>query len=234
MSRRVVVRGDDVALAELSAWLNGPVRLIEDRDGWAITTPEIDAAPSPTEARNAAASIVAELSGLARLHLGRTVALRAGQVADEDSEEGRRDVFVFPEPAIGYAFVGTPRVLVDDVTPSRPENIVERGMRLRKDPLVHLVLALLAEAPSWSSLYKVLDAIEEDVGGERALEAKRWVPASDLRHFTQNANAIENAASGGRHARSAYRLSRATRAMPLDRAVEVIIRLVELWLADKA
>lgn len=130
------------------------------------------------------------------------------------------------------AGVGT----VGDGQPTGPsaESIASIAYRLRGDKRVSLVLVLVGEPPSWPALYKILDVIEEDVGGERALERIGWVPARDLRRFTRSANAIENTAKGGRHARSDYRLGDPSQAMELREASAMIEHLVQRWLRFRA
>jgi hypothetical protein len=84
------------------------------------------------------------------------------------------------------------------------------------------------------SLYKVLDVVKGSVGGEKALEAKQWVPARELKRLTLTANAVETARSGGRHAYPTYSLTNAKLdPMPLADAWEVIRRVVRAWLLTK-
>jgi len=233
ISRRVIVTGDDSALRRLSEVLSGPERLVEDRDGWAITAPEIDRAPSAEEARLAAKSIAAQLSGLARVEYGARGPLTIAHVVEEDTDTGRRHVFVFAEAALvmGAALAAT--TISGGAPAPRVVTNIERGMALRHERRVALVLELLAEPPSWPTLYKILDAVEEDVGGERALERLKWVPRAELKRFTQSANAIETARSGGRHAKTKYTLGPSA-AMTLPEAEELIATLVRSWLRYRA
>jgi hypothetical protein len=234
VSRRVVVVADDRVLRRLADVLPGPVKLTADRDGWAITAPEIDQASSAEEARNIANSIAAQLSGLARLESKWAAPLKVAHVAEEDSTTGQRNVFVFVEDSIRMVGEVAAVTVIGNVPAPRRVSDIERGMTARHEPRVALVLELLAEPPSWPGLYKVLDAIEEDVGGERALESRGWVPPRELKRFTQAANAIENARRGGRHAKSRYTLATSTRAMSLDDAWELVTELVRHWLQEKS
>jgi len=249
-SRRVVVTGDDAALRFLAEQVLSPVDVIEDRDGWAITSPDIETSPSAREARDAGAIIVARLAGIVHLALGRTVALKAAHVVDVHVS-GRRDVFAFAEGAIAIAGAVSPTAVIGHPQPEDPplaaqsgqrdepgpaglsESIATLAMRAGSIPPVALVLDLLGEPPTWPSLYKILDAIEEDLGGEKAVEQTGWVPPRDLKRFTQNANAIENARSGGRHAKTRFTSGDSANSMTIAEADRLMSKLVTAWLRTK-
>jgi hypothetical protein len=116
--------------------------------------------------------------------------------------------------------------------PTRPIDIAMRDIG---DEQVALVAVLLADEPSWVGLYKILDAVEDAVGGEHVLEQKGWVPADDLKRLTLTANAIETATHGGRHAKRKSSLARSKLApMTLDEAWRTTKALVRAWLLDRA
>ncbi len=52
---------------------------------------------------------------------------------------------------------------------------------------------------SWTELYKVLELIRKDVGGQKRLEGKTWVDKAKLSRFTHTANWLD--AVSARHAR---------------------------------
>jgi hypothetical protein len=67
------------------------------------------------------------------------------------------------------------------------------------------------------------------------LEAKGWVPATSLKRLTLTANAIETAASGGRHATRKYSLAKSRLGpLPLDEAWNVVRQIVRSWLMTRA
>jgi hypothetical protein len=249
-SRRVVVTGDDAALRFLAEQVLTPVDVIEDRDGWAITSPDIETSLSANEARDAGAIIVARLAGIVHLALGRTVALKAAHVVDVHVS-GRRDVFAFAEGATAIAGAISPTVVIGRPQPDNPplavqsgqrdepgpaelsESIATLAMRAGSIPPVALVLDLLGEPPTWPSLYKILDAIEEDLGGEKAVEQTEWVPPRDLKRFTRNANAIENARAGGRHAKTRFTIGDSADSMTIAEADRLMSKLVTAWLQTK-
>ena len=96
---------------------------------------------------------------------------------------------------------------------------------------VAIALALLAEEPMWSDLYKVLELIEQDCGGEKAFYALGWEPEAELRRFTHTANNLGALGLDARHARLDWTVP--ARPMSLADATELIRRLMERWLASK-
>lgn len=104
---------------------------------------------------------------------------------------------------------------------------------LVSDSQAAFVLALYGKAQSWEGLHLVLDAIEDDVGGDAALKKLRLVPSGAIKRFTSNANARSKALSGGRHAKKSYRVPPGQE-MTLTDAHRVIRALVEGWLRYRA
>ncbi|MGW2783406.1 hypothetical protein ACWC3X_19470 [Streptomyces populi] len=54
---------------------------------------------------------------------------------------------------------------------------------------------------TWVDLYKVYEIVRHDVGNDKALKAKAWVPESDISAFTGSANRPDVSGSEARHAR---------------------------------
>lgn len=222
--RRVLLTGNPDTLARLQARLHGDLEIVADRDGLALVSPEIESAPDADAARLQAEKIVELLRGAAALEWS-SGDIAVGHVVDETAG-GRRQVTVLHTGSITM----DARIVAPGVdTTAGPVRLALEDL---DDPQVVLVLRLLAQPVSFGSLYKVLDAVEEAVGGERALRDQNWVPARELRRFTQSANAIENAAGGGRHARSDYRLG-ATPRMTEAEGLALIRTVVTGWLDSR-
>ena len=85
---------------------------------------------------------------------------------------------------------------------------------------------------NWVNLYKVLDAIEEDMGSADAVMKKGWVSASEIDRFTGTAN-NHNAAKG--NARHGYVSKRPMKKKPmtLAEAEQLIRTLLTQWLKTK-
>jgi len=134
-----------------------------------------------------------------------------------------------------FAVTISGQATIDGVPVPATKRPLDVGLEQFGDAYVARVLDLLAGQPDWMSLYKVLDVVEDSVGGERALEAKGWVPATSLKRLTLTANAIETAASGGRHATGKYSLAKSRlQPLPLDEAWDVVRQMVRSWLMTRA
>ena len=102
----------------------------------------------------------------------------------------------------------------------------------RKEEVVSRVLQFFSQATNWVNLYKVLDAIREDLGGElKAVEHRGWVAANDIGRFTGTANNHTAAAGEARHG---FDYGRAmANPMTLAEADEIIRTLLREWLKTK-
>lgn len=226
--RKVVVVGDARFLAYLSDRLQGDVRIVSDRDGHALVSAAIEAAADADAARSIAERLIDELRGAAALERN-PGDLAVGHVVDE-REDGSRLVSVRMTASVTMDAEIAASGSTAPVDPT--SGPTKMALAHLSDPAVSLVLRLLAQLITFGSMYKVLDVIEEDVGGERALAALDWVQKDELRRFTQSANAIENAGGSGRHARSDYRLGKLP-AMTEAEALALTRSLVSAWLANR-
>jgi len=84
----------------------------------------------------------------------------------------------------------------------------------------------------WRPLYRVLDAIEEDMGGEKALESmlkeRKWVDGSELKRFTHTANNYQAIGDLARHGRGDWQPP--DNPMTLGDAEQQISTLLKSWL----
>lgn len=82
------------------------------------------------------------------------------------------------------------------------------------------------------SLYQVLDVLEEDLGCERVLLARRWQPAERIGLFTHTANNYRALGLAARHGPTDWEPP--TDPMTLGEAKQVIGGLLQQWLKHKA
>jgi len=101
----------------------------------------------------------------------------------------------------------------------------------RRDDKVGSALGLFAE-PTLVKLSNILDAIERDVGGERALVDKRWVAQGEIERFTATVNCMEAAGDDARHGPRGFKAPK--RPMSLREAQDLFGALLNKWLETKA
>jgi hypothetical protein len=92
-------------------------------------------------------------------------------------------------------------------------------------------LQFFSQAKKWVNLYKVLDAISDDLGSLDAVKKKNWVAAGEIGRFTGTANNHTAAAGEARHGFD-YRRGMSN-PMTLAEAEELIRTLLRAWLKTK-
>jgi hypothetical protein len=238
MRRLVVVQGQRFDLERAVQVLAGSdVRIVKEEEAFFVEAPEITQAANATEARRNADIITRELSGMLRLEFALTTPITAGSVVDIEDDGNRRiHGFVMAQAAVVVVHVGRPTVRISGGEQApQDDRGIDVALRQRDDPQVALVARLLAEGPSWSSTYKIIDAVGDDVGGINKLKRQAWIPETEFQRITLTANAHETALDGGRHAKRDISLSNSKlSAIPLDEAWNGVTRLVDAWLRWRA
>jgi len=124
-------------------------------------------------------------------------------------------------------------VVVDGQQQAPPPRGPEDIQLSETNPDVDEALRILGkEGPSlsWFDLYKIVEILRRNVGGEKALDAKDWVPAGDIEAVTMSANRADISGDDARHARTSSSPSKRVRPMTLPEAQQVIDQLVARWL----
>ena len=85
--------------------------------------------------------------------------------------------------------------------------------------------------PTWNNLYLVFEVIIETVGGQDVLNAKGWVPTSDIRRFKQTANSYRAIGRAARHAKLSFQPP--SKPMSLKEAYELVRTVLSVWLEER-
>lgn len=224
---RVELSGWTGLIDALSPHLQSPeLHLEKDADRTFLVSSRFDALSSRdevmAEAQRALPLIVAamRLSGL------RPMPIQANRVEEQTRDGPQSTVYAFAFSA--SAVIAAPGASRDDQSRPAAPIPVEIGLR---DEHVARALELFARDPSWYDLYKVLEVIEEDVGGEKALAGKGWASRIALKRFTATANNLVALGSDARHAISTWKPP--VSPMTLDDAVVLIGQVLSAWIAAK-
>jgi hypothetical protein len=97
----------------------------------------------------------------------------------------------------------------------------------RTEPAVRFILDAFALKTTWVTLYLIYETIKDNVGDQRALESKKWVPVQALSDFRYAANHSRTLSEGMRHA-SMVQLPK--QPISLIEAHTTIDRLTKGWL----
>lgn len=166
------------------------VRLVSDR---------FDACGESSEIRIEAEKICANLNAIAKLYLGVADSIKVGDRIIERCEDGTRRRSIFFPGRVSAKPSTTSGVGPDGREIPPPEHSLTRTMQLAiADAEVAVVLGYFREG-RWGDLYKVVEAIEHDVGGGDQLQKKGWVDWDQVRRLKECAENPDAAGAEARH-----------------------------------
>jgi hypothetical protein len=101
------------------------------------------------------------------------------------------------------------------------------------DGIASKILRFMAtpDANQWTGLYRVLEVIEEEEGGESALIAKGWTSAKQAKRFDRSANSPSASGDAARHGRDRYDPPK--NPMTLEEGQAYVLMLVQSWFAER-
>jgi hypothetical protein len=195
----VGVVGGDWELGEIAPHLAGSIRVSRADDGWELTSDAFSGLTDAGTVRVFAEETISLLNGLAAIWLQEPGPIQVGNVR-RYRPDGRKDVWVFPEPISLRLRVGTPTVLINGVAPQARSWIPDLELAAY-DPKVQAVLAFLGGNVTWHSLYAALDTILNDDRTAGRKGVRDWAGVSDRRlsHFTRTANSFGAIGTAARH-----------------------------------
>ncbi len=226
----VELRGHEFDLKILADLFTTDGCLIFEESGeFRLKSDAFDALGSDAEVYERAKSLMVDINGIARVyeHGYRNVNPSGGIISVGADGTRKRYIHVAVsdtlrlsdsvEVAGGVAGVKGPTPADQAIKAARKEEVVSRALQF------------FSQAKNWVNLYKVLDAIREDLGGKlKAVEDRGWVAASEISRFTGTAN-NHTAAEG--EARHGFDYGRAmANPMTLAEADELIRTLLREWL----
>jgi hypothetical protein len=231
--RRWSVRldGDQADLADLARLMNAPELSVVELDGtFFLESAGFEHLTSSGHVMEAARPLLGAMSGIARLHMPLIRPITAAAVVDHRGGVATTHQFVQAQAIISRARAFAPTIVGGAASEAGPPNSLGAELAL-DDANVGRALELFGLEPTWVSLYQVLDVIEEDVGGERGLEAKGWAFPAEIKRFTHTANNFRALGPAARHARTDWEPP--AKPMDLDEAKSLIGGLIERWLNEK-
>jgi len=229
--------GDSWQLEQLSELMGSPdLRVVKEDDGYYLCGNAFDGLTEAGTVHAKAQKLLSHINGAARLHFGHIIPITTDTVAFVD-EQGRRlsTIMLVSAMAAGGGAVGVGRITMigpDGVPLSPPPSDVQRWTALAAydDAAAH-TLRLLSYEPDWSILHKLLEVVEQDVGGEKKLERKLWAHKAELKRFTHTANSYEALGDDARHAHS--KREGPSNPMTFSDAELLIRQTVTAWLDSK-
>lgn len=170
------------------------------------------------DVRSLASTMIESVNGLAKLQLATdAVQVDAPVFIGED---GKRTHFLSAE---GHVRSRGSLTIVGADTPS-PLEIAQ----VMQDNQAAEALRFFGKRGSWVDLYKTLEAVENDLGGERSLIVRGWCTATQLKRFKRTA---QSAGDEGRHAPSTFQAP--SNPMTLGEGESLIANILRQWLTEK-
>lgn len=227
---RAVLGGDATDLRLVAPFVDDAhVRIVDTNGAHFLLSQRFDELTYPSDVYAAACTLVQLITGAANVRLGKRIEVTVSGVVPPGGDTDQPHQFVVVPTITSRAQVFPPTLLAAGQPPARPPSL---GLEFAQPSgPVELVFRLLSEPPTWTSLANVVDAIEEDVGGDAALRGRPWAWRSELRRFKGTANSIEASGMTARHAKRRFRPPK--HPMSLAEAEEFVRRLTSAWIGEK-
>lgn len=233
----VQLAGDASDLAALAQSLTGnDINISHDGQDYVLMSDQFTAGDDVSAVRQKAEGLVAVLNGASRLALDAINSIRVGAVYRR-REDGKRDIFVFPEPAVirFRAFAPTVKLTHADGTVEEfhPADPVKQwaSVALSNDAVANVFRIFAGGTLDWVNLYRIVEIVASDVGGLDAIDANGWATKSSMRLFKQTANSPGALGLDARH--GAETTQPPKHPMTISEARSLVNSIVHAWLRSK-
>jgi len=232
----VQLTGDATDLAALARSMNdSDATIMFDNGEYFLTSERIADDAEPAIARARAQEIVEIISGAVRLALEAPEPIRVGAV-HRRHDDGRRDFFLFPEPAVIQLRGFAPTITItradgtiDEVKPSDP--IKDWTKLAFSNEAVSNVLRIFANgANDWVNLYRIFEIVCADVGGLDDVATRGWGAKGSMKLFKHTANSPGVLGLEARH--GAEDTLPPPKPMTIAEARALIAAIAHAWLRD--
>jgi len=229
----VELRGHVFDLRDLADLFTTPdLLVVREGEEFCLKSTAFDALASEDDVYAKAKSLMPSLNGIASVYVTgyRNVGISGGIISIDAGGTRKRYIYeavteeirlkASVDVAGGVAVARGPTEADAAIKAAFTEEVLSRALQF------------FSLEKNWVNLYKVLDAIEEDMGSADAVMKKGWVSASEIDRFTGTAN-NHNAAKG--NARHGYVSKRPMKKKPmtLAEAEQLIRTLLTQWLKTK-
>lgn len=207
-----------------------------DGQDYILTSDRFASADDAAAVRQKAEDMVALLNGGSRLALDATQSIRVGAVYRR-RDDGRRDIFVFAEPAVIRFRAISPTVKVTHadgtVEEFHPADPVKQWMvlALSNDDVANVFRILSSGTLDWVNLYRIFEIIAADVGGLDSVVSNGWGTRTSMKLFKHTANSPCALGLDARH--GAETAQPPPKPMTISEARTLINSIIHAWLRAK-
>jgi hypothetical protein len=233
----VQLAGDASDLSALAQSLTGAdINVSHDGQDYVLTSDRFEPDDDAATVRQKAEDIVAFLNGGCRLALDATQSIRVGAV-HRRRDDGTRDIFVFPEPAVIRFRVIAPTVKVTHadgtVEESHPADPVKQwsSLALSNHAVANVFRILSSGTLDWINLYRIFEIIATDAGGVDSIASNGWGTKASMKLFKHTANSPGALGLDARH--GAETTQPPPTPMTISEARTLINSIAHAWLRAK-
>jgi hypothetical protein len=179
------------------------VRRAAEGDGFLLQSERFDECGTAAEVAAVAVQVAAALWGILKWDRNSGEPLRVGAAIETRPDGGKN---ITSRPGTGeYNSMGYPAGLIHrdadgKVIPAPPPRLVAIIKLVNSDAGVERAMRLFAaDSASWVGLYRILEVVEDDVGGEKRLTGLEWASKLRVKDFKHSANSVQAAGGEARH-----------------------------------
>jgi len=221
---------DLAALAEL--FTLGDFRVIKETALFFLKCTNFDSLSDSDDVYTAAKSLIQVLNGIGSAYRPGCRGAELSGCIVRVQADGTRKRFLHKFASSGLHLADS--VNADGGNPTMPRVPTEADAAMQtalNEEVVRRALQFFSLEKSWVNLYKVLDAVKDDMGTLDAVKAENWVPASEISRFTGTANNHTAAQGDARHGCDYGRPMQ--HPMSLAEAEHIIRTILVRWLLKK-
>lgn len=223
---------------------SGPFRVrCEGEEGYFYESDSLEQLQSYSEVKAQASIEITHLAGLVKLYYGSSVGLDLDAVY-RNNDNGTRTIHIDIVERIQIRDFMDIKVIradengilqeVAEVPTTSVASRISAAQELAAlDGSVAKVLRLLGakDAMTWVGLYRIFEVVEQDAGGQHALEKKPGVDAVLLKRFKHSANSPHVGGDSSRH--GSEKSDPPKESIDIGRASSFVKQLVKDWLSSK-
>lgn len=227
----VQISGDNFDLEDLPEWFKSPeLKVVKESDGYYLHSNHFDSAKDANEVRILAEKLTENMVGAAKLLRPDFQPVKLGSV-DRENDSGGKNIHIFVSDTINVRSKVRARLSVNGGVqkPSIPKPTTWLSIAYNEEKVEHALRIWGKEPHDWINLYKILEIIESDVGGNIYLEG--WTNKSEIRRFTQTANSFEILGDEARHAKE--NVPAPAKPMTIQEAQQLFRELLQNWIESK-
>jgi len=229
----VLLTGDEPDLSRLTEGLSTGDVLVSAADGerWLVAA-ALDELDDVDAVKERAEHVVAYLNGLAKIRVDDFRGVSVGGLKRRNGEDHH---YRWVSDSIRVTDSVALMITREDGTVEHVDTSIKLDADVAvacRDERVQRALRLFGAGDrDWRELYKVLEVIEADVGGARAIVIAGWADEAALRRFKHTANSLGALGDGARHAAEVTQPPKDP--MPLEGATAVLRDVLRSWIESK-